>query len=277
MHPHPTARLWGYGDAKHGHLRTHPHKSSKVRNTKMNIQVFQSPDFEIRGGLVGDEPFFVASDIAKALGYRDAFTLVRRLDDDEKGKKKVRTLGGEQDMLVINESGLYSSIFGSNRAEAKRFKRWVTSEVLPSIRKTGGYYIQNFQIPQTLSEALHLAAKQAEQIEKQQAQIEYQRPLVAFAESVNATQNSLLIRDWAKNIGVKESQARAWLEDHRYIYRQNGQWRMYARKDGYFEQVLTTRSTPRGSFSSITVKITGKGQTMLTERILKFFKGEGDE
>ena len=244
----------------------------------MKIEVFQSPDFEIRGGLVDNEPFFVASDIAKALGYRAAFTLVRRLDEDEKGTQKVRTPGGEQDMLVINESGLYSSILGSNRAEAKQFKKWVTSEVLPSIRKTGGYSIQsNFQIPQTLSEALYLAAKQAEQIEKQRAQIEHQRPLVAFAESVSTTQNSLLIRDWAKNIGVKESQARAWLEDHRYIYRQNGQWRMYARKDGYFEQVLTTRSTPRGSFSSITVKITGKGQTMLTERILKFFKGEGDE
>lgn len=125
----------------------------------MKIEVFQSPDFEIRGGIVGDEPFFVASDIARALGYRDAFTLVRRLDDDEKGTQKVRTLGGEQVMVVLNESGLYSSILGSNKEQAKAFKKWVTKEVLPSIRKTGSYSIQQqFQIPQTYSEALMLAA-----------------------------------------------------------------------------------------------------------------------
>ena len=101
----------------------------------------------------------MATDIAKALGYRDAFDMTRRLDDDEKDTQKVRTLGGEQVMVVLNESGLYSSILGSNKEQAKVFKKWVTKEVLPSIRKTGSYSIQQqFQIPQTYSEALMLAA-----------------------------------------------------------------------------------------------------------------------
>ena len=125
----------------------------------MELQIFQNAGFQIRGGLIDNEPYFVATDIAKALGYRDAFDMTRRLDDDEKDTQKVRTLGGEQVMVVSNESGLYSSILGSNKEQAKNFKKWVTSEVLPSIRKTGSYSIQSqFQIPQTYSEALMLAA-----------------------------------------------------------------------------------------------------------------------
>ena len=125
----------------------------------MELQIFQNNGFNIRGGLIDNEPYFVATDIAKALGYRDAFDMTRRLDDDEKDTQKVRTLGGEQVMVVLNESGLYSSILGSNKEQAKNFKKWVTSEVLPSIRKTGSYSIYSqFQIPQTYSEALMLAA-----------------------------------------------------------------------------------------------------------------------
>ena len=125
----------------------------------MELQIFQNAGFQIRGGLINNEPYFVATDIAKALGYRDAFDMTRRLDDDEKDTQKVRTLGGEQVMVVLNESGLYSSILGSNKEQAKVFKKWVTKEVLPSIRKTGSYSIQQqFQIPQTYSEALMLAA-----------------------------------------------------------------------------------------------------------------------
>ena len=125
----------------------------------MELQIFQNAGFQIRGGLIDNEPYFVATDIAKALGYRDAFDMTRRLDDDEKDTQKVRTLGGEQVMVVLNESGLYSSILGSNKEQAKVFKKWVTKEVLPSIRKTGSYSIQQqFQIPQTYSEALMLAA-----------------------------------------------------------------------------------------------------------------------
>jgi len=94
---------------------------------------------EVRTMLIDDQPWFVAGDVATALEYRIAGDMTRNLDDDEKGTQIVRTLGGDQEMLVINESGLYSAILRSRKAEAKRFKKWVTAEVLPAIRRTGRY------------------------------------------------------------------------------------------------------------------------------------------
>ena len=85
------------------------------------------------------EPWFVAADIAKVLEYTEASAMTRHLDDDEKGLSIVQTLGGSQELITINESGLYSAILRSRKPEAKLFKRWVTFEVLPSIRKHGGY------------------------------------------------------------------------------------------------------------------------------------------
>lgn len=105
-----------------------------------DITIFNNPEFGgIRTVTVGDEPWFVASDIAKVLGYRMASDLARRIDEDDKGTHIMSTQGGEQAMLIINESGLYSAILGSKLESAKRFKHWVTAEVLPAIRKTGGY------------------------------------------------------------------------------------------------------------------------------------------
>ncbi|WP_349569479.1 BRO-N domain-containing protein [Azotobacter salinestris] len=100
---------------------------------------FRFESHEVRTLLIDDQPWFVASDVSSALEYRDADKLARLLDDDEKGTQIVGTLGGEQKMLVINESGLYSAILRSRKAEAKRFKKWVTAEVLPAIRKHGRY------------------------------------------------------------------------------------------------------------------------------------------
>ncbi|WP_205892922.1 BRO family protein [Pseudomonas gregormendelii] len=94
---------------------------------------------QVRTILVDDQPWFVAADVASALQYRIAGDMTRNLDEDEKGTQIVRTPGGDQEMLVINESGLYSAILRSRKAEAKRFKKWVTAEVLPAIRKHGRY------------------------------------------------------------------------------------------------------------------------------------------
>jgi prophage antirepressor-like protein len=94
---------------------------------------------EVRTILINDQPWFIAADVSAALEYRIAGDMTRNLDDDEKGTQIVRTPGGEQEMLVINESGLYSAILRSRKSEAKRFKKWVTAEVLPAIRKHGRY------------------------------------------------------------------------------------------------------------------------------------------
>lgn len=105
-----------------------------------NLQTFRFTDTLILRGFLRDgEPWFVAQDVAAALDYSVAKDMTRNLDDDEKGGQIVPTLGGDQEMTVINESGLYSAILKSRKPEAKTFKKWVTSEVLPSIRKTGSY------------------------------------------------------------------------------------------------------------------------------------------
>lgn len=93
------------------------------------------------------DPWFVAQDVSTALQYSEASAMTRTLDDDEKGLQTVQTPGGKQELVTINESGLYSAIFRSRRPEAKRFKKWVTSEVLPSIRKTGMYAVQTPSVP----------------------------------------------------------------------------------------------------------------------------------
>ncbi|WP_339665271.1 BRO family protein [uncultured Pseudomonas sp.] len=100
---------------------------------------FAFDDKPVRVVLVDGEPWWIAADLAQALEYRIAGDMTRNLDDDEKGTQIVRTLGGVQDMLIINESGLYSAILRSRKASAKRFKKWVTAEVLPSIRRYGSY------------------------------------------------------------------------------------------------------------------------------------------
>lgn len=99
---------------------------------------FQFEKLNVRVVMIDGEPWFVGKDLAEALVYRDAYDMIRNVADDM-GTQIVRTPGGDQQMRVINESGLYAAIIKSRKPEAKRFKKWVTSEVLPSIRKTGSY------------------------------------------------------------------------------------------------------------------------------------------
>lgn len=108
----------------------------------------------IRLLLIGDEPWFVANDVSAALLYSEASAMTRHLDEDEKGLSNVQTPGGEQEMLVINESGLFSAILRSRKPEAKRFKKWVTGEVLPSLRKHGSYSIA---VPAEAQQPVHMA------------------------------------------------------------------------------------------------------------------------
>lgn len=107
------------------------------------MQIFNNPEFgEVRTIQIDGDPWFVGKDVAAALGYennRDA--LAKHVDEEDKGVAKCDTLGGPQNVVIINESGVYALIFGSKLERAKRFKHWVTSEVLPAIRKTGQYLI----------------------------------------------------------------------------------------------------------------------------------------
>lgn len=112
---------------------------SDISTAVSNVIQFSFDGREVRTLLIDEQPWFVAADVASSLEYRIAGDMTRNLDEDEKGTQVVRTPGGDQEMLVINESGLYSAILRSRKAEARRFKKWVTAEVLPAIRKHGSY------------------------------------------------------------------------------------------------------------------------------------------
>ena len=118
-----------------------------------DIKIFEKEEFgSVRVVMQENDPWFVAKDIAEILEYENSRTMTRRLDEDEKAVQDMHTPGGKQKMSIINESGLYNAIIGSQKAEAKKFKKWVTSEVLPSIRKTGSYSMQQLSPAEMLVE-----------------------------------------------------------------------------------------------------------------------------
>lgn len=187
-----------------------------------NLIPFNFEANQIRVIDIDGQPWFVASDIAKALDYRDTHQMTRILDDEEKGTHTVSTPGGNQSVSIINEAGLYSVILTSRKPEAKQFKRWVTSEVLPAIRKTGQYQAPAFQIPQTLPEALRLAADLADQVQQQQLVIEHQKPAVEFVERFVEARSAKSMREVAKVLGIKEKDFIGRLLQEKILFRQSG-------------------------------------------------------
>lgn len=146
-----------------------------------STDLFTFRDQPMRTVVLDGEPWFVAADVARILGYRDANALTRRVDDDEKGTQILRTPGGDQAMTVINEPGLYSGVLGSTVPRAREFKRWVTHDVLPQIRRTGRYAGAEqveYQIPQTYAAALELAFLQAKAMEELEAKAAIDAPKV---------------------------------------------------------------------------------------------------
>lgn len=179
-----------------------------------------------------DEPLFVAADVARALGYRDAANMVRRLDGDDRGTRSVSTPGGDQDMTVITEAGLYTAILASQVDGARRFKRWVTHEVLPEIRRTGRYSQLPAQ-PATLPSKKELAQwvveaeTRAELAEAKVAELE--PPASAWNELADATGDysvshaaKVLSRDAAIDTG--ERRLFKFMQGIDWIYRRDGHW-----------------------------------------------------
>ena len=164
------------------------------------LQIFKNEEFgEVRTVTIDNEPWFVGKDVAEALGYSDTNKAVAMHveNEDKKLNDKTSPSFGQRGATLINESGLYALIFGSKLESAKRFKHWVTSEVLPTIRKTGGYQMQ---APQG-KELLALAVLEAQKtIEEKNAQIERMRPKEIFADAVATSKQSILIGQLAKLI-----------------------------------------------------------------------------
>lgn len=221
------------------------------------------------------EPWFVARDVCNSLGLDH--TAHRRLDADEKGLTKVQTLGGMQTVTTINESGLYTLMVRSNKECVKPFRKWITGEVLPSIRKKGGYIAAApDETPEQIMARAVLLAQDT--IERQKAQIEELKPKALFADAVAASDGTCLVGELAKMLrqnGVQIGQNRLFEK-----LRQDG----YLGKTGSNRNVPTQRAMEMGLFrikeSSIThsdghitvqrtAKVTGKGQQYFINRFIK--------
>jgi prophage antirepressor-like protein len=277
-----------------------------------NLEVFKNEEFgEIRTVVIDGEPWFVGKDIAKALGYsntRDA--LISHVDNDDKNTVVISDgKRGNPNQVVINESGIYALIFGSKLPSAKKFKHWVTSIVLPTIRKTGGYinnadsmvntYFRNVTDEQKelLKAIFFNVEKQQEQInflkkenqvitkekekvveEKQKAEkkIEKQKTLVDYAQQVSVSESSISMDEFAKvlkdenNFDIGRNRLFRWLRENKYLMSNNTPYQKFLDK-GYFKVIQVYRKSPFGLKLFSKTLITGKGQYAIYEKLKKDF------
>lgn len=246
---------------------------------KNNMQLFTNPEFgQVRTVEMNGDVWLVGKDVATALGYknpRDA--IARHVDAEDKGVVKHDTPSGEQEMVIINESGLYSLVLSSKLPNAKRFRRWVTSEVLPSIRKHGGYI--NGQSTMTDSELIAQALLLAKrQIDERDAQITEMQPKAVFADAVAASKNSILVGEMAKllkqnGVNIGQNRLFTWLRDNGYLINRPGSSfnapTQRAMEMGLMEIKETTICHADGHTSIVkTPKITGKGQQYFANKFL---------
>lgn len=240
------------------------------------LQVFNNAMFgNMRIILQDNEPWFVAKDVCERLAISKHRDAISRLDTDERGSLKVDTLGGKQEMATVNEYGLYSLVMSSRKPEAKEFKRWITHDVLPALRKTGSY---SMSIPQTLPEALRAYADEVEQHNKTKALVEAQRPKVLFADAVSTSNTDILVGDLAKLLsqnGYAVGQNRLFEQlrnDGFLISRKGNSYNMptqRAMEMGLFriKETVITHSDGRVSLNK-TPKVTGKGQQYFINRFI---------
>lgn len=217
----------------------------------MELQIFKNEQFgEVQLLEINNEPWFIGKEIAEILGYKNSRdALSKHVDEEDKGVAKRDTLGGSQDQVIINESGLYSLILKSKLPQAKQFKRWVTSEVLPSIRKHGGYLTDNkleeaLLNPDTLiSLATQLKeereARKQLQVANSQLMVDNQimQPKAQYFDDLVARNLLTSFRDTAKMLKIKEREFINWLLDKKFLYRdKKGKLVPFANKnDGLFE------------------------------------------
>ncbi|MFM9414164.1 BRO family protein [Peptococcus simiae] len=209
-----------------------------------NLQVFENEMFgSIRVIFVDENPWFVGKEVAKALGYKDTSdALKRHVDSEDKLGRRFTDSGQSREMITINESGLYSLIMASKLPEAKAFKRWVTSEVLPSIRKHGGYIAGQEKMDdlELLSRAVLVANSVIEEkqkvIESQQSQIAEMDPKAKYYDALVACNHLTNFRDTAKLLGLGQKAFINWLLEKKFLYRDKRQRLLpYSIKNrGYF-------------------------------------------
>lgn len=243
-----------------------------------DLQLFQNPEFgRVRIVEVNGEAWMVGKDVAEALGYKDTVNAIKAHvdDEDKKGGWRITTPSGEQQMTIINESGLYSLVLSSKLPNARKFRRWVTNEVLPTVRKHGAY-----MTPETLQAAILNPDTMIQLCQQLKAEQEHSRQLEAenaamlpkavFADAVSASKSSILVGELAKLLrqnGVDTGEKRLfhWLRQNGYLIKRNGaDHNMPTQRSieqGLFVIKETTVCHADGHTTiSKTPKVTGKGQ-----------------
>lgn len=229
------------------------------------------------------EVFFVGNDVAKLLGYSNyRNAVINHVDTEDKQRTQIEDAGQSREMTIINESGLYSLILSSKLPTAKQFKRWVTSEVLPNIRKHGTHMTSEtiekvLADPDTIIQiATQLKEERAKRMQAEVV-IEQQKPQVLFAKAVETSETSILVGQLAKlltqnGINIGQNRLFAWLRDNGYLGKKGAHYNeptQYAVERGWFEVVERTMQNPDGSVRiTRTTKVTGKGQVYFINKLL---------
>ena len=247
----------------------------------MNLQTFNFENQQVRTIEIENEPYFVGKDVATILGYSNPQKAVRdHVDEEDKTLNETFTVNGTQPVL-INESGLYSLILSSKLPNAKKFKHWVTKEVLPTIRKHGAYLTDQkaYDITHNPNSLADLLLQAGEQLKQKELIIKEMQPKALFADAVTASHTSILVGDLAKLIkqngyDIGQNRLFKWLKQNGYLIKSGERKNMPTQKSmemGLFEVKERTIANPDGSIRiTKTPKVTGKGQVYF---INKFVKG----
>lgn len=252
------------------------------------LKIFENKEFgKVRTSIIDEEPWFIGKDIANALKYQNGSRDINRhVDELDRRKEMIHDGNQLKETILINESGLYSLIFSSKMPKAKKFKRWVTAEVLPSIRKHGAYMTDEI-IAKTLSDPDYLIQLATTLKEERQKRIlaeqenEKNRPKVLFADSCEVAENSILIGEFAKRLkqnGIKnmgQNRLFDWLRKQGYLCKsgeRRNQPTQYSMEQGLFETKVRVFNNPDGSTrTTTTTKMTSKGQIYFTNKFLGDF------